>query len=170
MEEYYVIAIDVIREFDKVAPYEMYSGGSQIETSFLLNEIRSHEEENRTVVSKKLQDTSNIDFSQFNVKEVADHIVNNSYGIATFETAEKYARILVVRQVLGRDAAMKEFGKFLSDNRVHYDSVNACGMNSFYIGCLHSDGIINEAEMEKMTEEELAYPISEIQRNSNKTD
>lgn len=33
-------AIKIIKEFDKIAPYELYSGGNQIEFSFMMSDIR----------------------------------------------------------------------------------------------------------------------------------
>lgn len=38
---YLKTAIDIIRRFDKIAPYERYSGGNELEFSFLMNDIRN---------------------------------------------------------------------------------------------------------------------------------
>lgn len=38
---YYSMAIDVIKKFDQVAPFEKYSGGNELEFSFLLETIRN---------------------------------------------------------------------------------------------------------------------------------
>lgn len=42
---YYSMAIDVIKKFDEIAPFEKYSGGSELEYSFLMNEIRTMDSE-----------------------------------------------------------------------------------------------------------------------------
>lgn len=38
---YYAMAVDIIKKFDKIAPYEKYSGGNELEFSFLMDEIRN---------------------------------------------------------------------------------------------------------------------------------
>lgn len=38
--EYYSVAVDIIKRFDKIAPYEKYSGGNEQEFTFLMDEIR----------------------------------------------------------------------------------------------------------------------------------
>ncbi len=40
IDEYCQLAIDIIRRFDRFAPYEKYSGGNELEFSFLMNELR----------------------------------------------------------------------------------------------------------------------------------
>ena len=40
MGNYYSYAIDIIRKFDEIAPYELYSGGDQLEVSLLMTELR----------------------------------------------------------------------------------------------------------------------------------
>lgn len=52
MNGYYEMCYDIITKFDKIAPYEKYSGASEIETSFLMNDIRSIEKE-----KKKIEET-----------------------------------------------------------------------------------------------------------------
>ncbi len=37
---YYATCIDIIKQFDVFAPYEKYSGGNELETSFLMSQIR----------------------------------------------------------------------------------------------------------------------------------
>lgn len=44
--EYYETACQIISVFNKLAPYELYSGGNKIETKFLLQEVEKVEAEN----------------------------------------------------------------------------------------------------------------------------
>ena len=37
---YYLMALDIIKKFDQIAPYEKYSGGSEMEFSFLMEKVR----------------------------------------------------------------------------------------------------------------------------------
>ena len=48
MDGYLKTAVDIIKEFDKIAPYEKYSGGNEIEFGFLMNDIRAEREETNT--------------------------------------------------------------------------------------------------------------------------
>ena len=43
-EEYYNTAADIITKFDKIAPYEKYGGGNELEYSFMMDEIHRNEE------------------------------------------------------------------------------------------------------------------------------
>ena len=40
MKGYTDTAVEIIKMFDKIAPYEKYSGANEIEISFMMNEIR----------------------------------------------------------------------------------------------------------------------------------
>lgn len=44
LEGYYEICLKIIKTFDAIAPYEKYSGGNELEFSFLMDEIRSSNE------------------------------------------------------------------------------------------------------------------------------
>lgn len=44
MSEYIRTAVDIIKRFDKYAPYEKYSGGNELEFSFLMDDIRAETE------------------------------------------------------------------------------------------------------------------------------
>ena len=46
MGMYFDTAVRIIKEFDKIAPYEKYSGGNELEFSFMMEDIwgRNHEE------------------------------------------------------------------------------------------------------------------------------
>ena len=39
-ENYVMTAISIIKRFDAIAPYEKYSGGNELEFSYLMDEIR----------------------------------------------------------------------------------------------------------------------------------
>ena len=41
INDYYATCVDIIKCFDSLAPYEKYSGGNEVETSFLMREIRN---------------------------------------------------------------------------------------------------------------------------------
>lgn len=45
MAEYYETSVNIIKEFDKIAPYELYSGGDEREIMLLMQDIRTLEVE-----------------------------------------------------------------------------------------------------------------------------
>lgn len=45
MPEYIRTAVDIIKRFDEYAPYEKYSGGNELEFSFLMDDIRAESQE-----------------------------------------------------------------------------------------------------------------------------
>ena len=40
MAEYYIYAVAIVKKFDRIAPYELYSGGETAEFSLLMGELR----------------------------------------------------------------------------------------------------------------------------------
>ena len=52
-------AVKIIKEFDKIAPYEKYSGGNEIEFSFLMADIRGKNYEEIRKLRKKIYDIHN---------------------------------------------------------------------------------------------------------------
>ena len=55
LSEYYETACQIISVFNKLAPYELYSGGNKIETKFLLQEVGKMEAENPDFASGVLK-------------------------------------------------------------------------------------------------------------------
>ena len=55
LSEYYETACQIISVFNKLAPYELYSGGNKIETKFLLQEVEKMEAENSDFASGMLK-------------------------------------------------------------------------------------------------------------------
>lgn len=53
---YYETAVDIIKKFDKIAPYEKYSGGNEVEFKFLMDEIRNDESSSSNSKVKKYSD------------------------------------------------------------------------------------------------------------------
>ena len=53
---YYETAVDIIKKFDKIAPYEKYSGGNEVEFKFLMDEIRDDEISSSNSKVKKYSD------------------------------------------------------------------------------------------------------------------
>lgn len=45
LDGYYASCVKIIKKFDAIAPYEKYSGGNELEFSFLMDEIRELDEE-----------------------------------------------------------------------------------------------------------------------------
>ena len=60
LEGYYSVAIDLIRKFDAIAPYEKYSGGNEIETSLLMAQIRDKNYEKINEIKEKILETDQV--------------------------------------------------------------------------------------------------------------
>ena len=50
--DYLEACMSIIKEFDKVAPYDKYSGSDDFELSFLLNEVRNNNQNEESIYSK----------------------------------------------------------------------------------------------------------------------
>ena len=54
LDDYLDIAVRIIKSFDKIAPYEKYSGGNELEFSFMMQDIRN--EINKENIQEELFD------------------------------------------------------------------------------------------------------------------
>lgn len=72
LDGYFDMALEIIQRFDSIAPYEKYSGGNEIEFSFLMDKIRGKD-------YKKIQDLKKqISDCEISIKQSKDAITTNA--------------------------------------------------------------------------------------------
>lgn len=72
LEGYFDMALKIIQRFDSIAPYEKYSGGNEIEFSFLMEKIRSKDYKKIRELKKQISDCEN------SIKQSKDMIATNT--------------------------------------------------------------------------------------------
>lgn len=97
MKGYTDTAVEIIKMFDKIAPYEKYSGANEIEISFMMNEIRSEAEE--SIPAEMIFDDED--------KKYMKYLMDGSSGILDRQGAEKLLMILKCNYDNGKTKALE---------------------------------------------------------------
>lgn len=139
-EDYLLQAVDIIKLFDAIAPYEKYGGGNETEFSFLMNDIRSEN-------SSK---NSTIDQLTNNKKIYANQLVQQSNEVINLEDAMKFVDVLLLYPVYGKDDTLDAFDDFIDNIIKKYGAIHSISIVSFFMGALNSNGVISKNELENM--------------------
>lgn len=139
--KYCEMAKDIIERFNKIAPYQKYSGGNELEFSFLVDDISQDDQWN--VKNDKLSDSD---------KMYIDYIVANAKGLVDEYAAKEYLKVLHGYLDYGKSCALDNF-KFVANKIVYSytgkdDIILFASLSlSFLIGALKANNIIDLDEM-----------------------
>lgn len=146
-EEYYNTVADIITKFDKIAPYEKYGGGNELEYSFLMDEIHKNTS-NKTDIREQMKDTLLSEEIEY-----ANVVADSSKGIITRDDANEFIKVLHTYSLYGKEDAINEFeniSQYLINNN---GAIKALSQISYLLGVMNANQIINQAEMEKLSQE-----------------
>ena len=141
LEGYYNIAMDIIKKFEEVAPYEKYSGINEHDFTILMQQMKS-----KSVKNKLEEDYADEE------AEYVNYIVDNSNGIISEDTAKKITKIIKKYTDEGKEKALQEFDLLVNNLIKSNDSFNAIAKMSFLAGLLNKNGVISDIEMKELTE------------------
>lgn len=139
LEGYYNTAINIIKKFNVIAPYENYSGGDIEEIALLMEEINAKtfvNEENFSYTSEELK--------------YANYIVSNSKGMVSDEEVKEFIKIIRSYMEEGKEKALERFDLLVESLINSGDLFKATTQMSFYLGILNSNEIISEIEMKNL--------------------
>lgn len=136
IDSYCKTAIDIIKKFDEIAPYQKYSGGNELEFSFFMDDIH---QESYDELSK--EDINCIKY-----------IVSNSKGMIEEIDAKDFIEVLHTYTMFGKDEAIKNFENIAEIIINRSDPIKCISKISFLTGILNSNGIINVDEMNYLCE------------------
>ena len=145
-EGYYSTTVDIITKFDKIAPYEKYSGGNELEYSFMMDEIHRSEEKNTEKVKEVIED--NIIPEEL---EYANTIADSSNGIATRTDAKKFITVLHTYSINGKEQAISEFEKISQYLIENNGAIKALSQISYFLGVMNANQIITQDEMKELS-------------------
>ena len=167
IEKYVSTVVDIIREFDVIAPYEKYSGLNETkEFSSFMKDVRSGRDVNfkkknnpitwNEWVEKNFHNrgttTRASDYIKKNSNEVeeifdeVDFLVQGSNGIVNETMVIDFLKILKTNPNFNKNRILNDFNSFakkLMDADLSYSIVPI----SFFLGVLNANGIITEKEM-----------------------
>ena len=141
-QTYLLYAVDVIKRFDAIAPYEKYSGGNETELSFLMDEIRGNVEQ---------QAKNDTDCNSTEADAYATSLAPHSNGLADIEDAKQFTKILISYPALGKEKVLNDFDDFVDAIVKKYGPLQALPVGSFFMGALNANEIISNKELENMT-------------------
>lgn len=146
MDDYMDIAVRIIRSFDKIAPYEKYSGGNELEFSFMMQDIRNG------IVKKSIQEElfDLVDMYGNSNDDYIDYLVENGGGLSR-EHAKAFVGVSITFERQGKEEALRRFQQYIDF------LINSAGDNfglnpqlrwavSFLCGLLAADGILSNDE------------------------
>ena len=141
IDGYYETAVKIIKKFDFFAPYEKYSGGNEMEFSFLMDEIRSSG-------SEEIEDF--LDLSIYcdpkEAQEDIDNIVNGAMINIRREDAEAILAVCICNKYYGKESALKAFD--ILANRIidEVSEIEAITEISYFAGLLYPNGVLGSDE------------------------
>jgi len=145
---YYETATYIIKKFDAIAPYEKYSGGNELEFSFLMEDICK-------------------DISKKEDLEYIDYILKNSMGMINKEDATDFMVVLHTYTDLGKEKALEEFDSVVNKIIKRSDPVMVISSVSYLLGILNSNQVINEEEMNCLGDKYEAIALDLMMKNNN---
>lgn len=149
----------IIMKFDKIAPYEKYSGGNEIEISFMMDDIRNMETpiDDIQSIMENLQNEEE--------KEYIRIMVDRSNGIINIQDATNFMGILKCYQKYGKNKALKEFDN-LANKYIHeIGGAIVMGKISFMAGMLYPNGIVSKNESDELSKKYLNHMTNELFNN-----
>ena len=102
-DEFVDIAVRIIRDFDKLAPYEKYSGRNGEALSLMMRDLR---EENSDDIENELHAV--VDMYSNSNDEYINYIIANSDGV-TKDQAKAFVGVLITNEIHGKEEAVRRF-------------------------------------------------------------
>lgn len=192
---YFETATDIIKKFDALAPYEKYSGNNELETSFMMDEIRKDDTMSKNqiyandvndiveMVLYGISEASEDDKNAFSIllkygnlintetEEYIDYIVKADVAVAnriTRDDVKAVSAIRICNNYFGKNAALRIFDKLATRIIKEVDGITATNKISFLAGLL-CDDVLTQEEMktliDKYTEPLIAKAILQAEAN-----
>jgi hypothetical protein len=143
-------ATKIIKEFDKIAPYEKYSGGNEIEFSFMMQDIRK---ENNSDISVQEEFRNMVDRSGNCDDEYIKYLMEAGFGI-TYDSAKEFYGILLIYAKYGKEEALRKFDLLVKEWIAEIDENNqmqAISEVPFFCGALLPNGVVTKEESDKLS-------------------
>ena len=136
MKGYTDTAVEIIKMFDRIAPYEKYSGANEIEISFMMNEIRSEAEE--SIPAEMIFDDED--------KKYMKYLMDGSSGILDRQGAEKLLMILKCNYDNGKTKALELLDR-MALKMIEAEDLNTLAFKlPFMTETLVKNGVISKEE------------------------
>lgn len=158
---YYETCVDIIKQFDSIAPYEKYSGGNEVEFSFLMGNIRKQKEpieelKNNPlfgtqfyVADEKDYDKRFDDFTEEDEKYIKE-LRTKSNNQVTDQIARDFIRVIRCYSFMDKYDAFSVFNTIAEKIFKSFQPGYAIFTVSFLVENIHNLGLIGEDEVEEI--------------------
>jgi hypothetical protein len=144
MDGYVRLCEDVIRKFDKIAPYYLYSGGNELEASIYMDDLHSRDEEKKKSIKDTMIDSYEID------EEYVKHLQSH-HPLVTDAAARDFYKVLVAYALFGKKEALNRFNQFAQD-MIDSDLQYAMLTIGYFCGVLEPNGIVTSDECDELSD------------------
>jgi hypothetical protein len=139
-------AVKIIKKFDEIAPYEKYSGGNELEFSFMMDDIREFPDESNIFSVQKRKE---IVFDEED-KKYMDYIMEQSSGQVNQDDARDIMRVIYYSHEYGKAEALKEFD-IVINRIIENNGIDALYKVSFLSGLLCPNGVVTKEESDELS-------------------
>jgi len=151
MDEYLKTAVDIIKEFDKMAPYEKYSGGNEIEFSILMQDIKKES----APISMNIHDELIylVDSSGLVDNDYIDYLTKNIFQIS-HDSAKAFFGVLILYKIYGKNEALNKLDSLIKFWICSADTNNLFSLTSsvpFLCGTLFPNGVTSKEESSEIS-------------------
>ena len=151
IDGYMDTAVKIIKEFDKIAPYEKYSGGNEIEFSILMQDIRKEP----PPINKNIQDEliNLVDRSDIINNDYINFLTQNGYCNISHDVAKAFLGVLILFNTHGKTEALNKLDSLIKSwiNSANVDMASLLFSVSFLCGTLVPNGITSKEESDKIS-------------------
>lgn len=138
-------AIEIVKRFDAIAPYQKYSGGNELEFSFLVDDLRRKE--------STINVLNDVYYNDEEVEEYARYLMKEATFSIEYEDALEFSQLLHRYTVVGKEETMEKFFEFNKRFFEKFGDISpiAITMSSYFMGALNANGIISDEELDEMS-------------------
>lgn len=138
-------AIEIVKRFDAIAPYQKYSGGNELEFSFLMNDLRSQE--------STINTSNDVCYDDEEVEEYARYLMKEATFSIEYDDALEFSKLLHRYTVVGKEETLERFFEFNKRLFERFGTISpiAITMASYFMGALNANGIISNEELDELS-------------------
>lgn len=156
---------DVIKRFDKIAPYELYSGGNELEFSIYMDYFREREKTKEILMENHREEIVSDFVKENGINKEYVKSLMNCVPDMLYEDAEAFYKILVEHDLFGKKAALSRFDKFVEKVKKE-DGFRAAIIVPYLCGALVPNGIITSEESDAISKKYTEGILGEIIPNN----
>ena len=160
---YLALCEEVIKKYDRIAPYELYSGGNELEFSMMMDELRSEDTQKKERVKEAQRDV--VDSFEVDESTIQTIMVNSPF--LQREDAVEFYRVMVENSINGKTAALERFDRN-AKKLIETDRQRAFFVVSFLCGLLEPTGIVTHDESNNLSKKYSDLIINAMTSNNGK--